>query len=223
MELDTIEYVKPEIDLPAPPPPPPPPPPAEDMPANLKIRNTNGGPPPLVVLDGVITDVDVNGIKSETIESVSVLKDQYAIDKYGEKGKNGVIEITSKKDGSLSEPKEPAEVAEASPVNEVKSAEGVFVAVEELPAFPGMESWLHDNLKYPAEAYTKKITGIVNVAFLVTSAGKIRDVQVIKPVNPLLDAEAKRVISSMPDWKPGTQHGKTVPVQMKVPVEFKLK
>jgi TonB family protein len=134
-----------------------------------------------------------------------------------------VIEITSKKSESISEPAELSEVAEVSPVNEEKSADGVFVAVEELPEFPAMESWLKDNLKYPAEAYSKKITGIVNVAFLVTSAGKIRDVQVIKSVNPLLDAEAKRVISSMPDWKPGTQHGKAVPVQMKVPVEFKLK
>jgi hypothetical protein len=45
---------------------------------------------------------------------------------------------------------------------------------------------------------------------------------VIKPVYPSLDAEAKRVITSMPDWKPATQHGKPVPVQMKVQVEFKL-
>jgi TonB family protein len=161
MEIDTIEYVRPGMALPAPPPPPPPPPPA---------ANTN-------------------------------------------------IEANK----SMSEPKEMPEVSEVSPVGEVKSADEVFVAVEELPDFPGMESWLADNLKYPAEAYSKKITGIVNVAFQVTSAGKVKNVQVIKPVNPLLDAEAKRVISSMPDWKPGTQHGKKVPVEMKVPVEFKLK
>jgi TonB family protein len=123
----------------------------------------------------------------------------------------------------MAEPKEQTEVAEVAPPIEVKSDDEVFVAVEELPEFQGMDSWLKANLKYPAEAYSKKITGTVNVSFLVTSTGKVKDVQVIKSVNPLLDAEAKRVIGSMPDWKPGTQHGKAVPVQMKVPVEFKLK
>jgi hypothetical protein len=38
----------------------------------------------------------------------------------------------------------------------------------------------------------------------------------------LLDAEAKRVISSMPEWKPGNRSGKKVDVQMTVPVEVKL-
>ena len=114
------------------------------------------------------------------------------------------------------------------PVNDLSTNEEVFVVIEELPEFPGggreaMKSWILNNLKYPGEARTKKIAGVVDVGFRVTSAGKIKDVQVIKSVNPLLDAEAKRVISSMPDWKPGSQHGKPVPVQMRVPVEFKLK
>jgi protein TonB len=61
------------------------------------------------------------------------------------------------------------------------------------------------------------------VNFLVTRTGKIKDVKVLKSVNPLLDEEAVRVISSMPDWKPGSQAGKLVDVQMQVPVEFKLK
>jgi TonB family protein len=105
--------------------------------------------------------------------------------------------------------------------------EGLYVAVEELPEFIGggrdaMKSWISQNLRYPGEAYSKKVTGTVNVGFMVNSAGKIKDVQVISPVHPLLDAEAKRVISSMPDWKPGTQHGTPVPVQMKVQVEFNL-
>jgi TonB family protein len=222
MELDTIEYINSDTDLPVPPPPPPPPP------QPLKIRDTNGGPPPLVVLDGVITDIDAAAVDPEKILEMAVLKDKSATDKYGDKGKNGVIEITTKKKAAMSEPKEPVEAAEVTPVTAQKPAkEDLFVAVEETPQFSGggrdaMRSWINQNLKYPGEAYNKKITGKVNVDFLVTAAGKVKDVKVIKPVNPLLDAEAIRVISSMPDWKPGTQHGKTVPVQMRVQVEFKL-
>ncbi len=62
----------------------------------------------------------------------------------------------------------------------------------------------------------------MSVNFLVTSSGKVKNVTVSKSASPLLDAEAIRVISSMPDWKPGTQAGKSVNVQMQVPVEFKL-
>jgi TonB family protein len=218
MTKDTISYLKSAVGVQ--PPPLPPPPPA------LKIRDTNGWPPPLIVLDGVITDTDINAVDPETIQSIKVLKDKPATDKYGEKGKNGVIEIVSKKKESLSEVKELSAVGAVKPVTDQKP-EDLFVVVEELPEFPGggrdaMRSWISNNLKYPVEALNKKDEGEVTVDFLVTSTGKVKNVNVSKPVNPLLDSEAKRVITSMPDWKPGSQNGKTVDVQMKVLVVFKL-
>jgi protein TonB len=57
----------------------------------------------------------------------------------------------------------------------------------------------------------------------VTSKGKVKNVKVIKPLYPELDIEASRIVSNMPEWKPGSQGGKPVDVQMQVPVEFKLK
>lgn len=69
---------------------------AEKTIESLKIRSKDGKIP-LIVVDGVITDIDVNLIDSKTIESVSVLKNQPAIDKYGEKARDGVIEIRTKK------------------------------------------------------------------------------------------------------------------------------
>ena len=103
-----------------------------------------------------------------------------------------------------------------------------MLIVEELPEFPGggadaMRDWLVHNIKYPAEAVKSGITGIVNVVFVVTKEGKVKDVKVIKSVHPLLDAEAVRVVKSMPDWKPGSQAGKPVSVQMVVPVSFALR
>lgn len=58
--------------------------------------------------------------------------------------------------------------------------------------------------------------------FIISSTGKIKNVKINKSVHPLLDAEAVRFISNMPDWKPGIQAGKPVDVQMMMPVEFKL-
>jgi TonB family protein len=219
MTEDTLNYLSSSGHVPPPPPPPPPPP--------VKIRNTNGGPPPLVVLDGVITDIDVNSINPETIQSIYVIKDKSATDKYGDKGKDGVIEIFSKKKESLPEVKKLPVDEAVKPETDQKPDDEVFVVIEALPEFPGggrdaMKSWISQNLRYPGEAYNKKITGKVYIGFMVTSTGKIKDVKVLNSVHPLLDTEAKRVIGSMPDWKPGSQNGKAVDVQMKVPVEFKL-
>lgn len=65
--------------------------------AALSIITTGGNlSRPYYVVDGKHV-TDISHIKPEYIESISVLKDKSAIDKYGENGKNGVIEITMKK------------------------------------------------------------------------------------------------------------------------------
>jgi TonB family protein len=219
MDLDTINSER--FTDPMAPPPPPPPPPS----SGIEIRGD--GPPPLYVIDGEISNTDLGNMDSETIASVNVIKGTAAVEKYGEKAKNGVIEITTKKALSTGSKNE-----KAAPENKIISAnpkkvEGFFMVVEELPQFPGgnaaMNSWIIENMKYPGEAVKKKIEGKVYVTFVITSTGKIKNVDVQQPVNPLLDAEAKRIVSAMPDWKPGTQSGKGVDVRYKVPVEFKLK
>jgi len=111
--------------------------------------------------------------------------------------------------------------------SEQKKKDEAFVVVEELPEFPGggadaMKDWLAHNIKYPEEAMKAKISGIVNVTFVVDKAGKVKNVKVIKSLHPFLDEEAVRVVRSMPDWKPGTQAGKPVDVQMVVPLTFSL-
>ena len=110
---------------------------------------------------------------------------------------------------------------------DIEPGKDIFVVIEELPEFNGgvnaMNSWIYTNLKYPEVAYKKKITGKVYVTFLISSTGKIKNVEVKQPVHPLLDDEAKRVVASMPDWKPGSQAGKAVDVRYQVPVEFNLK
>jgi beta-lactamase regulating signal transducer with metallopeptidase domain len=67
---------------------------------SIMIINSKGGKEaPLVVIDGEVMKekFDINTIKPETIHSMTVLKDKSAIEKYGERAKNGVIEVTLKK------------------------------------------------------------------------------------------------------------------------------
>lgn len=191
--------------------------------SSFDIQDKNdAGKHPLIVVDGVIKDIDVNSIDPATIESVNVLGKYQAANKYGDKAKDGVVEITLKKSG---EKTQDAKGLKTSP--DQKADEEPFVVVEEMPSFKGgdlaMQTWIAENLKYPEEAKKNKITGSVPVNFVVTSSGKVKDVKVIQSVNPLLDAEAVRVVSSLPDWKPGYQNGKAIDVYMKVNIDFSLK
>jgi len=101
-----------------------------------------------------------------------------------------------------------------------------YVMVEEMPSFPGgdqaLMTWIGAHIKYPAEAVKKGTTGRVLVIFEVTEIGSVSNVKVDKSIDPALDAEAIRVVSSLPEWKPGRQSGKPVGVIMKIPIDFKL-
>ncbi|MDG1039452.1 MAG: TonB-dependent receptor plug domain-containing protein [Polaribacter sp.] len=67
---------------------------ADNKKINFKSKNDKK---PIYIVDGKITTTeDFKNIETENIESISVLKGNSAIDKYGEKGKNGVIEIKMK-------------------------------------------------------------------------------------------------------------------------------
>lgn len=102
----------------------------------------------------------------------------------------------------------------------------IFTVVEQMPVFPGGDQGLQDFLKanttYPSNAQKNKIQGIVYVQFIVANTGKTEDVHVARGVDPVLDAEALRVVRSLPLWQPGMQNGKLVNVQYTMPIRFKL-
>lgn len=99
--------------------------------------------------------------------------------------------------------------------------------VEKMAEFPGgtmaMMSFLSQNIKYPQEAKDNNIQGRVLVTFTVQPDGKVTDAHVENPVNPLLDAEAIRVVSLMPAFNPALKaDGTPVSVTTAVPVNFRL-
>ena len=105
--------------------------------------------------------------------------------------------------------------------------EPVFEVVEQMPEFPdggmaGLMEYFKKNLRYPEEAKKAGTQGRVVVQFLINKNGAISDASVLRSVDRLLDAEAVRLVNSMPKWKPGMQKGKAVTVKYTVPVLFKL-
>ena len=111
-------------------------------------------------------------------------------------------------------------------VEEPEEEQQIFQVVENMPEFPGgtqaLLQYLKKNIKYPTICQEQGIQGRVVVQFVVNKDGSIVDPEVIKPINPYLDKEALRVVSTMPKWKPGEQRGKPVRVKFTLPVQFKL-
>ena len=102
----------------------------------------------------------------------------------------------------------------------------VFDVVEQMPSFPGgmgaLMQFLASHIKYPVVAEMNGIQGRVICTYIVERDGSITNISVSRSVDPLLDAEAVRVISSMPKWTPGKQNGQECRVKFTLPVTFKL-
>ena len=98
-----------------------------------------------------------------------------------------------------------------------------------MPEFPGgageMLKYFSKNTQYPQIAREAGISGKCFYSFVITPSGEITDVRLSKGVPGCdeCDEEAARVIKSMPNWKPGKEAGKVVPVRVTVPFNFSLK
>jgi TonB family protein len=117
--------------------------------------------------------------------------------------------------------------AKATEVRSENSDAVPFVQVDEMPVFPGGDAallkYLGEHSNYPEKAKRNNIQGKVVVRFCVTEKGKISRLSVIQGVDPEIDAEAIRVVGTLPDFIPGRQGGKAVPVWYMVPITFTLK
>ena len=109
---------------------------------------------------------------------------------------------------------------------EADNSEKVYDVVEQMPEFSSghtaLFEYLSKSIRYPEEARKNSIQGRVIVTFVVEKDGSVSNAHVVKSVDPLLDAEALRIINVMPQWTPGKQGGEPVRVKYTVPVTFRL-
>jgi protein TonB len=121
-------------------------------------------------------------------------------------------------------------LAKLSPTYKDAKGNVVFLISEVAPSFKGgddaMVKFLNDNVKFPKEAQEKEIEGTVFVDFIVAANGIVRQVEVTDETNEDVDQsfrdEAIRVVSSMPAWVAGRQHGKAVDVKFSIPITFQM-
>ena len=145
----------------------------------------------------------------EAIEAAEELDTREAIEKLAAAQSEGLVESV-------------AEILEKNP-----DAVIPFAAVENKPGFNGGDAndfskWVSENIQYPQDAIDSKIEGRVILQFTVSKEGDVKDVEVLRGVNELLDAEAVRVVSASPKWEAGSQNGIPVAVNYTFPVIFRL-
>ena len=102
----------------------------------------------------------------------------------------------------------------------------VYQIADNMPEFPGgmiaCLQYLARNIKYPVTAQKEGAQGKVIVQMVIEKDGSVDHVSIVRSITPELDAEAARVVKSMPKWKPATVKDKAVRCRYTVPVTFKL-
>ncbi len=113
------------------------------------------------------------------------------------------------------EPEETNEVFEVFDVSE----KAVFPGGEE-----GLQRYIAENITYPPMALENDMQGTVNVMFVVTKKGEVKDIAILGSKKGFgLEEEAMRVIKKTSGmWKPAEQRDRKVDMRFRMPVKFQI-
>jgi TonB family protein len=187
---------------------------------NVRIRMTDDkNLQSLIVIDDKISNNRGEiTLKRDDVGLVKVLRGKEATDKYGEKGKDGVIEIITKKRAAE------LGLSTTPPASMLRQTRDPY----DFPTFQGgdlptFQEWVAGRVKYPEDARARKIEGWVSVNYTVNTNGSISNIVTVLPVNSLLSDEVIRVIKLSPKWEPpknkdtGRQFNSSVTLKFKLP------
>ena len=174
-----------------------------------KVRSSIKFVAPIIKKDNEVNPEDQMKTQDEIMSS------KMAISVFNVFGNDESGDVLKVKDALITEPVKPKE-----------EENKIFTIVEQMPSFPGGDAalmqYLAKNIKYPAVAEDMGIQGRVICQFVIERDGSVSDVRIARGVDPSLDKEAMRVVSSMPKWIPGRQNGQFVRVKYSLPVIFRL-
>ena len=175
-----------------------------------KVKSSIAFTPPVIKKDSVVKPEEEMKTQDELKETKTAI---------------GAFDVKGHDDAGGTVLKAVEEIAAPEPPKQQEEEQNkIFEVVEQQPSFPGgsVNGWLAEHIKYPVVAAENGIQGRVVVQFVVEKDGSVSQVRVVRGVDPSLDKEAQRVISSMPKWIPGKQNGVSVRSRFTVPVTFKL-
>lgn len=150
---------------------------------------------PIMVVNGKVeSEQTVKEIDPSEIKSIQILSKNIAIEKYGNQGKNGAVEMALNGTTPATYP-------------------GGMEAFSQFVAH---------NIQYPEDAKRSKITGKVYAQINLDEEGTIRDVNILRSPGYGLGEEAIRVIKSSGKWIPSKKEDKNVASTLVIPIKFEL-
>ncbi len=181
-----------------------------------KMETEQGSPlKRLIVLDGEIIDEPAAVVLSRLgVSDIGLVKDlteEEATDKYGEAGKNGAIEIYTRKKAVELGIKVPYK--REGPDDYPTFKRGNILSFTE---------WVIMNTKYPAEASAKGIQGRVSISIKIEADGSISEIKPMGSPDPILSDAVIKTIISAPKWDPPKNPEVEDPFSSYVNVKFKL-
>lgn len=124
----------------------------------------------------------------------------------------------------------PVGPARSSDYKAPSGEDDIFDVVQNMPEFPGgmpgLMEFIRQNIQYPQAARQSRLEGRVIVQVVIDKDGSVIQPIILRSVNPVLSAdaalceEALRIVSIMPKWKPGNQHGVNLKVRFTFPIKF---
>jgi protein TonB len=190
-----------------------------ELPEENKIEQVNVPPPPALKTTIKFTAPVIKKDEEVPDEDIKTQEELFEA--------KAAISIADVKGNDDETGKDIADLDEHRLITEQKDEVFLVGSVEQNPEFPGgqdaMMKWIYNELKYPVIAMEMGIGGRVTVSFVVGKDGSIRDITVMRGVDPSLDKEAVRVVSKMPKWMPGRQGGNAVSVKFMLPIVFQMR
>ena len=188
------------------------------------VAATQDGNYPLFILrqwneEKEITKEEFDRIDQSRIQSIEVLKDAIAKEKYGNKAVHGVIVVTLKR------PQELDEIVVISYSNNDEPIPFMLAKPETMPKFQGEDMssftrWLNARIVRPKNC---KHSGTMKVSFVVAADGSVKDVKVMESVCEELDALVVSLIAQSPKWEPATNNGAPVAQCLTIPISFMMR
>jgi len=101
----------------------------------------------------------------------------------------------------------------------------IYNVVEVMPRFPGGEvalvKYIEENINYSPQMLQQDVDGHVIVRFVVDTIGAVTKVEILQSIDSVFDAEAVRVVKSLPRFTPGRHRGRRVAVWYTLPIAFR--
>jgi TonB family protein len=105
----------------------------------------------------------------------------------------------------------------------LSATDDIYLQAEPIEGYEALFEFFRENLKYPQDAIKDSIQGVMKISFVINEEGKPVNIRTEETLGKLFDAEAVKLIESMPPWKPALLNGKPVKSRISLPLTFEIR